>query len=153
MNAQAQVTREEMQATPALRTARYARCISASKRARWDIDLDIIRGREFDLAQRFLPNGLSQVDDLAFLSPAEARLLTQVQGRSYALIFGLVERFISAKILEVSREHWFGDQTALEALVRFSDEELKHQELFRRIEKMIAAVMPAGYRATAEANA
>ena len=28
-----------------------------------------------------------------------------------------------------------GDQTTLEALVRFTDEELKHQELFRRIER------------------
>jgi len=153
MNAIAPLTPEEAQANPVSRTARYARCISASKRARWDIDLDIIRGRNFDLGQRFLPDGLSKVDALAFLSPGEARLLTQVQGRSYAQIFGLVERFISAKVLEVSREHWFGDQTALEALVRFSDEELKHQELFRRIETMIAAVMPAGYKAAAEPNA
>jgi hypothetical protein len=60
-------------------------------------------------------------------------------------MFGLVERFINAKILEVSREHWFGDQTKLEALVRFSDEELKHQELFRRIERMVAAGLPEGY--------
>jgi hypothetical protein len=37
--------------------------------------------------------------------------------------------------------------------VRFSDEELKHQELFRRIEDMMAQVMPAGYRAAAEPNA
>jgi hypothetical protein len=29
--------------------------------------------------------------------------------------------------------------------VRFSDEELKHQELFRRIERLIARGMPAGY--------
>jgi hypothetical protein len=60
-------------------------------------------------------------------------------------MFGLVERFINAKVLEVSRDHWLGDQTALQALVRFSDEELKHQELFRRIEKMIGDHMPAGY--------
>jgi hypothetical protein len=31
---------------------------------------------------------------------------------------------------ELSHDHWFGDQVALEALVRFSDEELKHQALF-----------------------
>jgi hypothetical protein len=60
-------------------------------------------------------------------------------------MFGLVERFIGAKILEVSREHWLGDQVKLEALVRFTDEELKHQELFRRIERMAAEDMPAGY--------
>src|SRR2546423_4761148 len=60
-------------------------------------------------------------------------------------MFGLVERFIGAKILDISREHGLGDQTALEALVRFTDEELKHQELFRRIEQMVAVDMPAGY--------
>jgi hypothetical protein len=71
--------------------------------------------------------------------------LSQIQGRSYANIFGLVERFIGAKVLEVSRDHALGDQIALEALVRFTDEELKHQELFRRIETMIGAGMPGGY--------
>ena len=55
--------------------------------------------------------------------------MSQIQGRTYANIFGLVERFINAKVLELSEDHWFGDQTALEALVRFSDEELKHQAL------------------------
>ena len=61
-------------------------------------------------------------------------------------MFGLVERFIGAKMLEVSKDHWLGDQTALEAIVRFTDEELKHQELFRRIESWSAARMPPGYR-------
>ena len=67
-------------------------------------------------------------------------------------MFGLVERFIGAKILEVSRDHWLGDQVALEALVRFTDEELKHQELFRRIERMAAEGMPAGYRFLPQPN-
>jgi hypothetical protein len=38
-----------------------------------------------------------------------------------------------------------GDQTKLEALIRFSDEELKHQELFRCIEELAAQNMPEGY--------
>jgi hypothetical protein len=135
------------------RSGRYARCISASKRVRWDIEADVIRGRQFDLAQRFLPNGLSKVDELGFLGQAERRLLSQVQGRTYAYIFGLVERFINAKVLELSRDRWFEDQTALEALVRFSDEEIKHQALFRRIEDMLSAAMPPGYQPVAEANA
>jgi hypothetical protein len=48
-------------------------------------------------------------------------------------------------VLAASRDHWFGDQVAFEALIRFSDEELKHQELFRRVEAMVASAMPAGY--------
>jgi hypothetical protein len=61
-------------------------------------------------------------------------------------MFGFVERFIVAKVLELTRGHWLGDQIALEALVRFCDEELKHQELFRRIETMMSGSMPEGYR-------
>jgi hypothetical protein len=61
-------------------------------------------------------------------------------------MFGLVERFIGAKVLEMSRDHWLGDQVALEALVRFSDEELKHQALFRRVEALTSEVMTPGYK-------
>lgn len=134
-------------------SARYARCIETSKRVRWDIEADVIRGREFDFGQHFLPDGLSQVSTLGFLDPGEQRLLSQVQGRTYASMFGLVERFIAAKMLDVSAGHGLGDQVALEALVRFIDEELKHQALFRRIEAMVARGMPAGYRFLAEPNA
>jgi hypothetical protein len=133
-------------------SAKYARAIKASKRVRWDIDADVIRGRDFDFDHTFLPNGLSKVDELTFLTGAERRLLSQVQGRTYAYIFGLVERYIGAKILELSGQHWLGDQVALEALVRFSDEELKHQELFRRIETMLERRMPPGYVKVADPN-
>lgn len=124
---------------------RYAKCVEASKRIRWDIDRDVIRGRKFDVSKKFLPDGLSKIERLSFLDADEGRLVSQIQGRTYANLFGLVERYIGAKMLEISREHSLGDQTALEALVRFTDEELKHQELFRRIEAMIAADMPPGY--------
>jgi hypothetical protein len=125
---------------------RYARAIEASKRIRWDIDRDVIRGRNFDFTRKFLPDGISKIDRLGFLGTDDRRLLGQIQGRTYANMFGLVERFIGAKMLDVSRDHWLGDQTALQALVRFTDEELKHQELFRRIEGLVAEGMPAGYR-------
>jgi hypothetical protein len=139
-----------MQATTQIeQTERYARCIAASKRVRWSIE-DVIRNRTFDTAHKFLPDGLSKVEEFAFLSQSEQRYLSQIQGRTYANIFGLVERYINAKVLEISRDYWLGNQTALEALVRFSDEELKHQELFRRIEELAADTMPAGYRFRAQ---
>ena len=117
--------------------------IAASKRIRWDIDADVIRGRTLDVEQKFLPDGLSLVDELPFLTASERRFMSQVQGRTYANLFGLVERYINAKMLDLSRDHWFGDQVALEALVRFSDEELKHQELFRRVEALAASTHAA----------
>ena len=130
----------------------YARSIALSKRVRWDIDKDVIRGRSFNRADKFLPDGLSLIQDLQFLSGDEKRFMSQVQGRTYANMFGLVERYINAKILELGRNYWTGDQVALEALVRFSDEELKHQELFRRIECMMRETMPEGYVFGAKPN-
>jgi hypothetical protein len=136
----------EAVAQPHVDSGRYARTIEVSKRIRWDIDRDVIRGRTFDLNRTFLPRPLSFADRLPFLSEPEKRLYSQVQGRTYTNMFALVERFIGAKALEVSRDHWLGDQVALEALVRLTDEELKHQTMFRRLEAMIAEQMPAGYR-------
>lgn len=133
-------------------TERYARCIAASKRVNWDIDTDVIRGRQFDVLKKFLPDGLSKVDELPFLSELEKIFFSQVQGRTYANIFGLVERFICAKVIDISNDYVLGDQTALEALVRFSDEELKHQELFRRLDQMAAEQMPDGYTLVAYPN-
>ncbi len=40
-------------------TARYAKCIEVSKRVRWEIDRDVIRGREFDLERKFIPDSLA----------------------------------------------------------------------------------------------
>ena len=139
-------TKAMQTAMPVHEANRYAKCVEVSKRLRWDIDRDVVKGREIDFTKKFLPDSLSNVSALPFLSPPEQRLLSQIQGRTYANMFGLVERFIGAKILEVSRDHCLGDQVAFEALVRFTDEELKHQELFRRIEAMIGNGMPAGYR-------
>ena len=126
-------------------TQRYAKCIEVSKRIRWEIDRDVIRGRQFDFGKKFMPDGLSKIAELTFLQPAEKRFLSQIQGRTYANMFALVERFIGAKVLEISKNHWLGDQVALEALVRLTDEELKHQALFRRLDQMASAGMPAGY--------
>jgi hypothetical protein len=135
-----------------IEASRYAKCVEVSKRIRWDTDRDVIRGRSFDFDKKFLPDGLSKVGQLPFLSAAEQRLFSQVQGRTYANMFALVERFIGAKVLDISRGHWLGDQVALEALVRLTDEELKHQQMFRRLEAMTVSGMTPGYRFIAQSN-
>lgn len=133
-------------------TDRFAKCIEVSKRVRWDIENDVIRGREFDFSKKFLPDGLSLVNELGFLTEDEKRFLSQIQGRTYANVFGLVERFICAKVMDISQEYLLGDQIALEALIRFSDEELKHQEMFRRLDEMAAKQMPGGYEFLPQPN-
>ena len=90
---------------------RYAHCVEASKRVHWEVEKDVIRGRRFDTAHKFLPEGLFMAEAFTTLSPDEKRFVSQIQGRTYANIFGLVERFINAKVLELSHEHWFGSAT------------------------------------------
>lgn len=141
-----------MHVLASVNTHRYAKCIEVSKRIRWDIERDVIRGRDFDIEHKFLPDGLSFADRIECLTGGEQRLLSQIQGRTYANMFGLVERFIGAKMLEITRDHALGDQTAFEALIRFTDEELKHQRLFRRIELLAGEQMPDGYRFLPQPN-
>ena len=130
--------------------ARFARCLEASRQVRWDIDRDVIRGRTLDFSRPFLPDGLSLLGTCDFLDADDRRLISQIQGRTYANMFGLVERYINAKVVEAQQQYLMGDQVALEAMVRFSDEEIKHQKLFRRVDEMIASGMPEGY--TFDAN-
>ena len=130
----------------------YAKCIDASKRVRWEIDRDVIRGRKFDFSKKFLPDALARIQNFAFATPAEKRFISQIQGRTYTNMFGLVERYIGAKTLEITAPHALGDQVVFEALVRFTDEELKHQELFRRLDVLMAPGMPAGYEFVATPN-
>jgi hypothetical protein len=142
-----------MQANHTVDHSRYAKVIEVSRRVRWEIERDLIRGRRLDYTKPFLPAGLSLVDELGFLSSGDKRLLSQIQGRTYAYMFGLCERYIATKTLQIGHERAMDDQVALEALVRMTDEEIKHQELFRRLETMMAADMPAGYVQTADPNA
>jgi len=150
MNAAVDLSPDSIQA--ARDSARYSRCISESRRVRWDIDADVLRGRHLDFRRTFLPASMSRAEQLEFLGADEHRTLSHVQGRTYAGFLGLTGRFIAAKAQEISREHWLGDQLALESIVRFCDEELKHQELFRQLERMIDDGMPSGYRRVADPN-
>jgi hypothetical protein len=89
---------------------------------------------------------------LITLSADEKRFVSQIRGCTYANVFWS-NASSNAKVLELSSDHWLGDQAALEALERFSDEELKHHVLFRRIETMIGHILPDGYRFDVDSNA
>lgn len=59
---------------------RYAKCIEASKRIRWETEHDVIRGRKLDFDRQFLPDGLSLVNQLEFLTLDDRKFLSQIQG-------------------------------------------------------------------------
>ena len=128
-----------------IRVAHYARSVNGARSVEWDIERDVLRGRSLDFSRKFLPDGLSLIDRLEFLRPAEALRLSQLQGRTYAALLARLERVIGATVLLRARVQVFDDRTAVESLVRFANDELKHRELFSRLELLMGDGMAAGY--------
>jgi hypothetical protein len=111
----------------------YKDTYDASLRVNWKIS-DIIGGeKRLDFSKRFLPEGLARVEELAFLSEDEKRILNQIRGHEYLSMFGLVEEFILPFVLDHARTH-VGDEHQTTALINFAGEEMKHMQLFRRFQ-------------------
>lgn len=120
-----------MTATRVSHNYTFQNTLENSKKVAWQED-DVLRGRQFDLSRRFLPNRLTGVDEIDFLNEDEKRTLNQIMGNAYLHIFAFVEEFIVPTVTEAALQTPYGDEVRQRSLVRFSEEELKHQEMFRR---------------------
>ena len=131
----------------------YAKVIANSKRVRWEIEARCPARAPLRLRKPSCPT--------ACRSSTSCRSCARVTGacsaRSRAAATPTSSAWWSAssapRCWTSAGSTALGDQVALEALVRMTDEEIKHQELFRRLEAMMAADMPAGYVPTADPNA
>ena len=59
-------------------------------------------------------------------------MLNQIRGNSYCHIFAFVEEYIVPLVIDRARADVYGDETRLWSLLRFAEEEVKHQEMLRR---------------------
>ena len=115
----------------------YQECLDNSKKVAWKED-DVFAGKNFDFSKRFLPNRLSGVDNITCLNDKEKRQLNQIMGNAYCHIFAYVEEYIIPQALEAAQRDIYGDETRLRTLLRFAEDESKHQELFRRSTELFA---------------
>ena len=109
----------------------YQECLDISKRVSW-LEDDVLAEKNFDFSKRFLPNRLSGVDGIGCLNDNEKLLLNQIMGNAYCHIFAFVEEFIIPTVTEEAMKDVYGDEVRARSLLRFAEEEFKHQELFRR---------------------
>ena len=109
----------------------YQECLDNSKRVSW-LEDDVLADRNFDFSKRFLPNRLTGVDEIGCLSENEKLQLNQIMGNGYCHIFAFVEEFIIPTVTEEVMKDVYGDEVRARSLLRFAEEELKHQELFRK---------------------
>jgi len=110
----------------------FESCVRASEKISWKLDDVFPPGMKLDFSRRFLPDAMAPADRLTFLSPAERLKLNQIMGNSYLYLFYFVEEYIVASVLQHASAEMFGEPGELRALLRFADEEVKHQLLFVR---------------------
>lgn len=109
----------------------YARGLDASLQHSWTVD-DAFQGRTFDFSKPFLPDRIAGVQAISCLTDDEKRTLNQIRGQSYFHLFAFVEEFIVPMVLASATRDVYGDETRLWSLLRFAEEEVKHQEMMRR---------------------
>lgn len=110
----------------------YESCIRNSEKVSWRLDDVLPPGTKLDFQRPFLPAALAGVDPPDFLPTVEGLRLNQLTGNAYVNLFAFVEEYILALAVQLAQAEMFGDRQAIRALVRFAEEEAKHQSLFHR---------------------
>jgi hypothetical protein len=75
---------------------------------------------------------MAGVREISCLSAEEQRMLNQIRANSYCHIFAFVEEYIVPMVLDNARSDVYGDESRLRSLLRFAEEETKHQEMMDR---------------------
>jgi hypothetical protein len=112
-------------------TFSYEECLHTSLRVAWKEE-DVLKNRDFDYSRRFLPNRLAGVDEIGCLDATEKLKLNQIIGNAYCHIFAFVEEFIVPQALEQAQRDIYGEEARVRSLIRFAEDEIKHQAMFRR---------------------
>jgi hypothetical protein len=110
----------------------YAQIIDVSERVAWRIDDLLPESASIDFSRPHLPDALAHVGELSFLDAGAKLKLNQIRGHSYMNLLAFVEEYIIAQTVRHAEAEMFGDHRAVRALLRFGEEEVKHQALFHR---------------------
>lgn len=109
----------------------FTDCLSHSLKSAWTVE-DCFQDRTFDSTKRFLPDRITGVNNIKCLNEDEKLKLNQIRGYSYCHIFAFVEEFIIPMVMDHARRDVYGDETRLRYLLRFAEEETKHQDMLNR---------------------
>jgi hypothetical protein len=114
----------------------YASIVATSEHVAWTVS-EIFGDRSFDASRPIVPTSWVGTIGLDFLDEREQRTLNHCRAFSYVHLLGNYEEFIPLHLNGLVRQDWRGDRSHFRALLRFGDEELKHQELFREAELVL----------------
>jgi hypothetical protein len=108
----------------------YQSLLATSQRVNWKLE-DVIGGQKLDFTKPFLPDSLAGVSGIECLAPAEKLVLNHIRGFTYLFLFGFVEEYIVPFNIDYVRTTVHGDDHEIRAILRFTEEEAKHIQLFK----------------------
>ncbi len=114
----------------------YAKVIDASERVAWRVNEVFPAGGTLDFSKPFMPSAMFFGDSLEFLDDGEKLKLNQIFGNSYRYLFYFVEAYIVHMAMTHAEAELYGDDDNLRAMLRFAEEEVKHQQMFTRFGEM-----------------
>ena len=116
----------------------YEAVLGSSERAAWRLDDVLAPHQPLDFSRKFMPEALARTAAAPGLNEAERKLLNQISGHQYLVLFGVIEEFILPFVLDHARPHLNQDDFRVRALLNFAGEEAKHIQLFRRFHAAFA---------------
>src|SRR5262245_26613599 len=114
----------------------YGKVVEISERVAWRLNEVVPDGAELDFKRPFMPAAMFQGGSLDFLSAGEKLKLNQIFGNSYAYLFYFVEAYIIDMAMRHAEAELYGNDDNLRAMLRFAEEEVKHQKMFQRFKVM-----------------
>src|SRR5262249_7868243 len=114
----------------------YGKVIELSERVAWRVPDVVPHGAELDFSRPFMPSAMFQDDSLGFFSAEENLKLNQIFGNAYAYLFYFVEAYIIDMAMRHAEAELYGNDDNLRAMLRFAEEEVKHQKMFQSFRTM-----------------
>lgn len=106
-------------------------CLKNSEKVSWKISDLLPDDFIINFDKNFVPDNLCHINQFSFLSDSSKKDLNHIWAASYLNIFAFVEEYITLFTLNLASLARFSESHRLRALLRFSEEEVKHQILFR----------------------
>jgi hypothetical protein len=116
----------------------YQSCIQNSERVSWRLDELLPKDTVIDFSRRLLSDSLTGTEGISCLSAEEKLMLNQIRSNSYAHLFLFLEEYAVALAAARASLELHENPTHMRALLRFTEEEIKHQQLFARYTSLFA---------------
>lgn len=122
------------------KSQKYIKCIESSENVFWKLRDLLPDDFKISLNQMLIPSSLTKENELEFLTKEQKLDLNHIWASTYFHLFAYVEEYITLLTLNLATDSTFIENYKMRAYLKFSEEEVKHQMLFRNYIKKFSKV-------------